>query len=168
MSKQSFVFCDVHLKPMLLSVNVTVTDTVNHRRWTEDFLRCSEPGCEVHFNRNRGYVKLIGERVLGREHQNWCPTHKEPRAIIGVYPIGSDPQPRLTWQCLHPACSEVRSIHGLIRRGDIVHGPGGRYMVLALEGTWATVEMVGDQGNGIKSLGHWHRFPVDDLRTPAA
>jgi len=168
MNKQSFIFCDLHLKPMMLSVNATVTDTLNRRRWTEDFMRCSGPECEIHFNRDHGYVTFVGERLLGREHQNWCPTHKEPRAIIGLHPIGADPEPRRTWQCMHPECSVVRSIHGLIRRGDIVHGPGGRYMVLALEGTWATVEMVGDQGNGLQSLSHWQRFLVDELKGATA
>jgi hypothetical protein len=64
-------------------------------------MRCSEPECKVHFNRDHGYVNIISEQVLGREHQNWCSTHNEPRAIIGLYPIGADPEPRRTWQCMH-------------------------------------------------------------------
>jgi hypothetical protein len=164
MKRQSFIFCDLHLKSMLLSINATVTDTLQRRRWTEDFVRCSEQDCKVHFNRDHGYVNIVDERLLGREHQNWCPTHNEPRAIIGLHPIGTDPEGRRVWQCLHPECSVVRSIHGLVHRGDVVDGPGGRCMVFALERTWATVEMVGDKGNGMESLGHWQRLSVDDLK----
>ncbi len=164
MEFKTFVFCDLHLQPMKILANTIVTDSKTNTRWEENFYVCSEPNCHVHFNRDRGYLKIINGEPMGKANQTWCSTHNEPKAIIGIFPIGSDPQPRITKQCLHPDCAVAHSINGLIRRGDLIAGRGGRFMVLALDGQWATVEMVGDQGDGLRSVGYWDRVPIDELR----
>lgn len=62
---QPTVLCDLHLTPMTQSVTTIGHDTLRNQPWSDEFRKCTAPGCRCQFNRNKGYVDILDTRIVG-------------------------------------------------------------------------------------------------------
>jgi hypothetical protein len=153
---QPQVLCDVHLVPM----TQPVTLVGKNQPWSGGFGKCPKPNCPRLFNRDKGYAEIRQTLIVSSE-QIPCRYHAEPKAIVAV---GAG---KPVWQCLHENCLCRETAHGDISVGQmvtIVLPKHGRFMVRSIgDDRFATIEMVGNRGEGDFSLDYWENVPIDDL-----
>jgi hypothetical protein len=159
------VLCPKHHGPMAFVAILTLNKIYDHVKWQwdEHFLQCGEPGCSCLFTNERGYVTPGHGSLHPVIEYMLCPRDQNHRCM----PVVTFARGVPVRQCLDDACLIGKGVDDKpIAVGDFVLAQGHhihRFQVLCVNNTWATIQLMGNRGEGLKPMPEFLRVPVNTL-----